>query len=397
MLAEQHSIGDEKQKTGGERDYPPMKSTEVPPKLMPFLDLLRFVAAVLVMLNHLRVEQFAPFSEVHAGSTVLKTVFFCATRIGLESVLMFFVLSGFLVGGMSVERAMNGRFMPGKYFIDRFSRIYTPLAPALAFDVAVCLCFGIGFSWLEAGVNLVSMQGVAGRAFSGNTALWSLSYEVWFYILAGALLMLAGRQGRAARVGPLLVVAAGFLVFLRLDPAYLFAWLIGVACYFLGAPARPRIFWLTAVTLSAAGLVLMQVTSQSAQVELKAFSFVDRSFAVLIFALGLGLLVSAFAHLDPASPMWQRITAWGTNASKFSYSLYLFHIPVIIVLLKLHLLQRQTTLSMVTLCVYLAHAALILVLSYLFYMAFEKRTPLVRDFLYRKLLPGPKPATAITL
>lgn len=123
MLAEQHSIGDEKQKTGGERDYPPMKSTEVPPKLMPFLDLLRFVAAVLVMLNHLRVEQFAPFSEVHAGSTVLKTVFFCATRIGLESVLMFFVLSGFLVGGMSVERAMNGRFMPGKYFIDRFSRI----------------------------------------------------------------------------------------------------------------------------------------------------------------------------------------------------------------------------------------------------------------------------------
>lgn len=35
-LSEQHSIGDEKQKTGGERDYPPMKSTEVPPKLMRF-------------------------------------------------------------------------------------------------------------------------------------------------------------------------------------------------------------------------------------------------------------------------------------------------------------------------------------------------------------------------
>ena len=358
------------------------------PKTLPFLDLLRFFAALLVMLNHLRVEQFAPYGEVQAGSKVFKTLFFCVTRIGFESVLLFFVLSGFLVGGMSVERALRGQFAPGKYFIDRFSRIYTPLAPALAFDVVICLSFGIAFSWREAGLNLLSLQGVLCQPFSGNSALWSLSYEVWFYILAGAVLVLIGRHGNSARVTPLLLMFAAFLVFLRLDTAYLFAWTTGLVCYFFGRAARPKLFWLGAITLTLLGLVLMQITSQSAQIDLMAFSFVDRSFAVVVFALGLGLLVSAFAHLETASPFWQRMTVCGTFASKFSYSLYLFHIPMIILMLKLGVLHRYTVLDIGTIIAYLANMAILLTASYLFYLCFEKHTPQVRDFLYRSLLPA---------
>lgn len=354
--------------------------------MLPFLDLLRFLAALLVVLNHLRVEQFAPYHEVQAGSAVLKTVFFCLTRIGFESVLLFFVLSGFLVGGMSVERTLHGQFAPGKYFIDRFSRIYTPLAPALAFDVGLCLMFGIAFSWREAGLNLLSLQGVVCLPFSGNSALWSLSYEVWFYILAGGLLMLVGRHGQSARVLPLLLVFVAFLAFLRLNTAYLFAWTTGLVAYFIGRSTRPLLFWSGAVGLTAGGLVLMQITSRSAQIDLRYFSFVDRSFAIVCFALSLGLLVSAFAHLETTAPFWRRITTWGAFAAKFSYSLYLFHIPMLILLLHLGGLHRYTVLNARTLMIYLGNALILLVSAYLFYLCFEKHTPRVRDFLYRNLL-----------
>lgn len=361
---------------------------ETPPKVMPFLDLLRFFAALLVMLNHLRVEQFAPYGEVEAGSEVLKTLFFCLTRVGLESVLLFFVLSGFLVGGMSVERALRREFTPEKYFIDRFTRIYTPLAPALAFDLGVCLSFGIAFSWREAGLNLLSLQGVLCQPFSGNSALWSLSYEVWFYILAGAVLALIGRHMKSARIVLLFLMFIAFLVFLKLDVAYLFAWMTGLAAFFIGRAIRTRLFWFWAVALTLGGLVLMQITSKSAQVDLKGFSYVDRSFAVVFFSLGLGLLVSACAYLEASSPFWERVAELGTYASRFSYSLYLFHIPLIILMLKTGWLHRHTVLGLGTLAVYLGNAVLLLMGSYLFYLCFEKHTPDVRDYLYRKLLPA---------
>jgi peptidoglycan/LPS O-acetylase OafA/YrhL len=41
-------------------------------------------------------------------SSVLKTAFFSATRVGLEAVVVFFVLSGFLVGGASLARSRQG-------------------------------------------------------------------------------------------------------------------------------------------------------------------------------------------------------------------------------------------------------------------------------------------------
>jgi peptidoglycan/LPS O-acetylase OafA/YrhL len=74
----------------------------------PVLDLLRFAAAALGMLNHLRANQFDSFSKVACESSVLKTAFFSATRVGLEAVVVCFVLSGFLVGGVSLARSRQG-------------------------------------------------------------------------------------------------------------------------------------------------------------------------------------------------------------------------------------------------------------------------------------------------
>ena len=56
------------------------------------------------MLCHLRDQDFASYGGTHSGSIPFKGVFFVATRLGQESVVVFFVLSGFLVGGISVDK-----------------------------------------------------------------------------------------------------------------------------------------------------------------------------------------------------------------------------------------------------------------------------------------------------
>lgn len=154
----------------------PPKSVAALP-LYPLLDAMRFVAAVLVMLNHLRGRQFLSFSEVECANNFVKQVFCCVTRLSVESVVVFFVLSGFLVGGMSVERFMRGKFRPGKYFVDRFSRIYTPLVPNILLTVIACVGFGFRTNAHE-GVSLASLQGAFGPAIAMNESLWSHTYEI---------------------------------------------------------------------------------------------------------------------------------------------------------------------------------------------------------------------------
>src|SRR5215813_13613142 len=64
------------------------------------LDLLRGWAALIVLLVHVRGASFVEFGSLPPDQkTILVVVLFGLTRIGHEAVLIFFVLSGFLVGG----------------------------------------------------------------------------------------------------------------------------------------------------------------------------------------------------------------------------------------------------------------------------------------------------------
>lgn len=346
----------------------------------PLLDLARFSAAALVMLNHLRVNEFLPYSEVHASSILFKQLFFSVTRIGFESVMLFFVLSGFLVGGTSIDRAMRGAFEPSRYFIDRFTRIYVPFAPILLLTIGVCIWCGLSFSWSEAGMNLIQLQEAFSPSFSGNTALWSLSYEVWFYIFCGAVLMLSqSRGGWRALIGLGLMVAST-IVFSRLAIVFLIIWLIGAGAFFL-RPRRKWLAWIAGLTVSVAGLVLMQLTSVSEQVSLKSFQWVNRPLVIVIFSCGLGLLLALSARMD--GPRLRRLSGTFECLAAFSYTLYLTHNPIMIVLMHYNLLVKFDRLSFFTIGMFVANALLILIISYGVYALFERQTPRVRQALYR--------------
>ncbi len=210
-----------------------------PPKMhgstpqMPLLDILRFSAALLVMLNHLRADQFLPYGSVYSDNRLVKQLFYGITCLGHEAVILFFVLSGFLVGGAALRRFWHGTFESGKYFIDRLSRIYIPLIPAMVFTITVCILCDTPFSWLEGMLNILSLQGTFAKAFSGNRALWSLSYEVWCYISCGALLMSFQKRTIFQVFIAMALLVASAVVFYHLKTVYLIAWLVGVGACFL--------------------------------------------------------------------------------------------------------------------------------------------------------------------
>jgi peptidoglycan/LPS O-acetylase OafA/YrhL len=75
------------------------------------LDLMRGLAAIEVFLGHVRGGSFVEYGALPLHQrTLLVAVIFGATRMGHEAVLVFFVLSGYLVFGQVLRRSLEGRF-----------------------------------------------------------------------------------------------------------------------------------------------------------------------------------------------------------------------------------------------------------------------------------------------
>ena len=61
--------------------------------------------------------------------------------------------------------------------------------------------------------------------------LWSLSYEVWFYVLAGAVAVMFMRSKRTSVILSSVLVLLVFIIFNKLSAHYLFVWLMGALVF----------------------------------------------------------------------------------------------------------------------------------------------------------------------
>ena len=108
-----------------------------------WIDLIRFLAALLVVLGHLRQTSFVEYGLLPDSEKNIFIMFlYLILRIGHEAVLIFFVMSGFLVGGKALEKTMGGNFNVKDYSIDRAVRIMLPLIGALLLLIIVNLIVG---------------------------------------------------------------------------------------------------------------------------------------------------------------------------------------------------------------------------------------------------------------
>jgi len=197
-----------------------------------YLDLVRFAAALVVFLSHA------------AGSKFSGGLFWQLIQFGGEAVVIFFALSGFVIGYV-VEHKDKG---PREYALNRTARIYSVAVPALiltfALDAAGQAIDGTKYSnisgfgstshtWqLLNAIFFTSQFWHSSIAPGTNGPYWSLGFEIWYYVAFG-LLTFASR--RAAIIG---IAALALLVGPKI--AFLFPmWASGLLAYRVCARRPP--------------------------------------------------------------------------------------------------------------------------------------------------------------
>lgn len=350
-----------------------------------WLDWLRFAAAFAVLVCHARGENWTAWGnlEEHYKNRI-SWLFFAVTRPGLEAVVVFFVLSGFLVGGKAIEKIKQGVFQIKAYVFDRVSRIYVPLLPALLFTTAITMHCGKKVSLLELFGNVLGVQGLFCGSFAGNAPLWSLSYEIWFYLLA-AFVALSFNSSHRTRSIALLGATLSFVVFTKFDASLLFCWSLGAISYTLLLKDFSWRWLLFGVVLSLAGCGLSQVLSDSISVDFKISGWLvpSRPVATLILSLGLAFIVPFLAQLQPNSSRLIYLDSIGTKLAGFSYTLYLTHYP----LLRLwdsYMHERFAVLDFHTFFWFGLKIGSCLLTAWLLYLPFEAQTERVRNWMRQR-------------
>ncbi|HLJ53923.1 MAG TPA: acyltransferase [Chthonomonadaceae bacterium] len=171
------------------------------------LDVLRGVAILLVLCDH------QPFPCRRAG--VLAPGASMLQQFGWTGVDLFFVLSGFLIGGLLFhELRSTGIFDVRRFYIRRILRIWPSyyLLVAAAILLLVVRSHGQFSGALRIMMpNLLHVQ----NYWPGDRPIrqtWSLAVEEHFYAALPLLVWLAARRGRAAAVRPRGVVIGAAMV-----------------------------------------------------------------------------------------------------------------------------------------------------------------------------------------
>lgn len=346
-----------------------------------WIDLLRFFCALLVVLAHYRGNFFVEYGLLPATQKNIYTqLLFLFTRLGEEPVLVFFVLSGFLVGGKVFERILNNEIDAKSYFIDRSVRILLPLLASVLFVLLIDLITKTPIPFKDMIGSIFSLQGII-TTTNYNPPLWSLSYEVWFYILLGCVMM-SCRNTQKKSLFPLFIFSICLYVFIKLNTIYLLILFMGTLGYFLPRQhikfLKKKILFLIALLLLS--FILLQLTSATRSLTLPTYISINREAAMIFLALIATLLVSHLIAAPPKRKIGIAVDTISSKLSGFSYTLYLTHYPLM-GLLSYWGFQKSTQVNAVSVGKYFFAVLISLVVAHLISMISEKQTSQVKSYL----------------
>jgi peptidoglycan/LPS O-acetylase OafA/YrhL len=354
-----------------------------------YLDALRVGAALVVVLSHLAYSRYS-------GGLLAPIE---AMGLGADAVIVFFVLSGFVVAHAAAEKdtGLNA------FLFSRATRILSVAVPALlvghTLDTLGARLSPVAYEgWWYAPLPLWEVL-LRGLTFSNewgglqarlgtNGPYWSLSYEVAYYLLFGAAFYLRGwRRVALIAVGAAIV---GINILLLALP-----WLMGVAIY--RALAGGLHLGRSSALLAALLPLVILVVAQSAgfpgscrrltEAVLGAESFSALRFsggflwgwclAALVSVHLLGMACLLRVPVGRQSGRMPDAIRWAAGAS---FSIYLMHYPALHFIDALLPGEAAAPLRIVTLLI----ATLVACLA--FAAAFERTLPQVRAAL-RRLAP----------
>jgi peptidoglycan/LPS O-acetylase OafA/YrhL len=303
----------------------------IPPGLSLYLDVIRFGAAFVVLLSHVWPVLFPTFPLPWPGH---------------EAVVVFFVLSGYVIAFATFRPGVT----LGSYAMHRAVRILSVSVPAIALSIVI-VPFVAGHAgmpfienmspsasevWHATWINLLFL----GESWSNNvrppfnSPYWSLSFEVWYYVIFAAAVF-TPRRWRLLAV--LAAMAAAGPRILALFPI----WLMGVWLYrsspTMGRRSAFALFVLTALCAfvfywSGASHLLRAGLVQQFPELMGMLNGANQIAGDLI----LGVLVTA--HFAAARALtacfdWlTRLQAAIRHLASFTLSIYLFHMPLTVLI-----------------------------------------------------------------
>jgi len=255
-------------------------------------------------------------------------------------VVLFFILSGFLITYTLFERAKDPSYGFGTFLIERTARIYSGLIPALLLVVIVdgiVLHFdndpsiSVAYNLRTFLVNLAMFDSYRGSLseysitqwpqFGSATPLWTLAIEWHIYLFVAAIFFM----GRKPSMIPLLIPVA--ILFGQLPSHYIFyplkadgvgqglfiAWLLGAYVYFITQHIKvPPLAAASVVVVSLACYLLS--TNARSEYNLTAY--------VVLAVFVLFLIQASQATRIIASP---RVATAIRFCAGYSFTLYLIH------------------------------------------------------------------------
>jgi len=366
-------------------------SFPVYPRQNQWLDFLRAIAVVLVLLRHGEVSlQRAGYQGLESIAPALHNLFLN----GWVGVDLFLVLSGFLIGkGLMKSFANTGSISVGSYFYKRAIRII-PTYYFVLFITAAGL-----FPFYE-----VAQQHLGIRIFyhmlflqdylpsNINVVFWSLGVEEKFYILVPLLILLLNRLRTLKSVVLLLIClcvavtalkalkfAGGpqeidYTTFFRkfrspfhvsLEPL-----LMGVLIGYLWAKE-------VAFKISVSPKIVLFAVLGIAAVWLASEEFLSH---ISLFDVGVQplLIGGLFALAVYCGVYMKEVNLWGEVLwrviARLSYTLYLLHFPLIPLAMKLTMEQEQSAWLF-----WIVYLILSLIAALIVHFAIEKPSLIFKD------------------
>lgn len=289
------------------------------------LESMRGISAIVVVLCH----SFQIFVARYASD-----YFNYVVMAAQASVMVFFVLSGFLIGkSIQSNININKKFDLLAYLKNRLIRIYPPLLLSIILVYLLAFLAPYFFesknvlmknpdSWLE-NINLLfnSNQIISAITFTNgilpvstpfNTPLWSLPIEVWYYIVVGLFFTR----------NPIFVILS-ICIFLLMSSAkyeffmYSFVWFSGFMTSLVNPKSKLALILYTSILSVFISLCLKF-----------GYEYNMNKNTIHYYNLFFGLSFCCFVYIYIIR--LDKNIRIIPSSSYYSYTLYLIHIPVMI-------------------------------------------------------------------